>query len=241
VAATISVQNLSYSYRNRSVLRDLSWEIDPGFVGLLGPNGAGKSTLINCLVGLATPDSGIIQMAAGAASSRIGYVPQRAGLPGNMKVRDCIEYAGWLNGISGRSLPGAAQRVIDLLNLSQLADRRSRALSGGERQRVAIAAALCHGPSVLILDEPTVGLDPTQRLAVRRTIKQLSGIECVVIATHLIEDVEFLCETVGVLNLGGLRFTGTLNQLLERSSTQSREDAYGSAFEIAYDDLIRED
>ena len=233
---SIHVENVVFGYRKRPVLKRLSWDLGPGFVGLLGPNGAGKTTLINCLVGLTTPDSGSIEIAQGRAA--IGYVQQRSAAPGHMRVRDAIEYSAWLQGVPSAELADAASEAVSLLGLDDLARRRFRTLSGGERQRVVIAAAVSHRPSILVLDEPTVGLDPSHRLAVRRAIKGLTHLECVLISTHLIEDVEHLCSHVGVLADGQIRFSGTVSALLSRYSAREGETTFGSAFETAYEDLV---
>jgi ABC-2 type transport system ATP-binding protein len=242
------VDGVSFSHGRHHVLRELTWHIPPGITGLLGPNGAGKTTLIRCLVGLAEPDSGRVTLPTSRRDTRgrggpspIGYVPQRCSAPGNLRVRRVVEYAAWLQGVPARDVPLSAGRAMAMLGLQGLADRRFRTLSGGERQRVLIASGLAHGPSILVLDEPTVGLDPSHRLAVRRAIGRLDGLRGVLVSTHLLEDVEHLCDNVGILSDGRIRFAGSIAQLHERVSQlgkASGASAFGSEFEHAYEALV---
>ncbi|RLV54871.1 ABC transporter ATP-binding protein [Aeromicrobium phragmitis] len=229
------MENVTVSYRRRKALDDVSWSIGPGRVGLVGPNGAGKSTLIHCLVGLLRVRSGRIEFANSGAS--VGFVPQKPELPGQLRVRETIEYCAWLRGVPRKATGALADDVIESFALEEFATSKVRALSGGQRQRVAIAAAVAHRPEVLILDEPTAGLDPTQRLAVRRCIKELDSVDCVLIATHLVEDIEHLCSDVGVLNRGRLEFTGSVDELLARAPAADA-GVHGSAFEEAYDAIV---
>jgi len=230
---SILLDDVRFGYRGREVLHGVSWSVPTGFVGLLGPNGAGKTTLINLLVGLRSAQSGTVALSGGA----VGYVPQRAGAPGHMRVRDVIEYAAWLQGVPNGELGAACASVVALMGLDGFERRRFRTLSGGERQRVAIAAAVSHRPSLLVLDEPTAGLDPSHRLSVRRAIRGLEHLDCVLVSTHLLEDVEHLCDRVGVLADGQIRFTGSVDELLARAPDTAETD-YGSAFEAAYEQLV---
>lgn len=234
-APSISIENLSVSYRRKRALDNVSWDIGPGHVGLVGPNGAGKTTLIHSLVGLLRLTHGQITFAD--AKSSVGFVPQKPELPRQLRVREAIEYSAWLRGIRRGKTRAHAEAVIDSFNLTELSTSRIRELSGGQRQRVAIAAAVAHQPTVLILDEPTAGLDPSQRIAVRRCIKELDSVACVLIATHLVEDIEHLCSDVGVLNRGRLEFAGTVEELLARAPADVA-GAHGSAFEEAYDAIV---
>lgn len=160
-----------------------------------------------------------------------------------MKVLDIIEYCAWLNGVPGPACHARAGEAIELLSLGPLSDRRFGTLSGGERRRVMIAAGLAHRPRVLVLDEPTVGLDPGQRLAVRRAVASLQGVDTVLLATHLVEDVEHLCSNVGILHRGRITYSGTTSGLLEhvQSRADSAQAAFGSPFEQAYESLLEGD
>ncbi|WP_433388674.1 ABC transporter ATP-binding protein [Micromonospora sp. KLBMP9576] len=209
---------------------------------LLGPNGAGKTTLIKCVVGLARPDEGRVvidgrDVSDGkAAQALIGYVPQNPSLPGLAKVRDLVAYAAWLSGVDAARTDEAVRVALNKMQAWDLGSRRIRTLSGGQRQRVALATGIVHDPRIVILDEPTVGLDPGQRLKVREVIRQLGAERPVLLSTHLTEDVEHLADTVAVLAEGKIRYQGPLTGL---ATTRPRVDSRpGSPFECAYDDLI---
>lgn len=238
----VEVRNLSFSYRRRRALTDASWTIGPGVTALLGPNGAGKTTLIKCLVGLARPSRGQVIIdghdvsAGGSAQAMLGYVPQNPSLPGWAKVRDLVTYAAWLSGTPTARTDAAVDGALDRMQVSDLATRRIRTLSGGQRQRVALATGIVHDPRILILDEPTVGLDPGQRLKVRQVIQQFAVERPVVLSTHMTEDVEHLADSVGVLVDGRLQYQGPISQLTIPDSPDDGRP--GSSFERAYDDLI---
>ncbi|GAA4911643.1 ABC transporter ATP-binding protein [Streptomyces coeruleoprunus] len=246
----IVLEQVSFSYRRtrkKNVLEGASWTVDSGVTGLLGPNGAGKTTLLSLIVTLAAPQRGRILVGeydvarpADRAEARrlLGFVPQRFSLAGELTVADTVAYAAWVNGVPRRACADAAACALDHVDMGALASRAVRTLSGGERQRVGIAAALAHDPRVLVLDEPTVGLDPGQRLRAREVIARLGEDRTVVLSTHLVEDVAHLCGRVGVLAGGRIAFDGTfaaLEGLIEDSDGGSR---YGSPFERAYDALI---
>jgi len=212
---------------------------------LLGPNGAGKTTLLRCLVGLAVPECGEVVVgdeplgAGGQAWARVGYVPQHAALPPLVRVWDVVGYAGWLSGLDGTVLDARVQAALDSLQVADLAGRRVRTLSGGQRQRVALATGIVHDPSVLVLDEPTAGLDPGQRMRVRGIIKGLAADRPVLMSTHLTEDVEHVAGRVAILAGGKIRYQGPTDGLpLPVRPAGVSDDRLGSAFERAYDDLI---
>ncbi|MBC3186849.1 ATP-binding cassette domain-containing protein [Corynebacterium sp. zg-331] len=156
----MSIRGLSFHYRKVEVLCGLDWEIGSGVTVLLGPNGSGKSTLIKCLAGILPVQEGVITFAEG--DSCIGYVPQNPSLPALARVRDLLSYAAWLSGVPRGEIPRRVDAVVERLDLGELQRRRVRTLSGGERQRVAIGVGVINDPSLLLLDEPTVGLDPSQ-------------------------------------------------------------------------------
>lgn len=238
----VEVRDLSFSYARRRVLTGASLTVGPGVTALLGPNGAGKTTLIKCMVGLARPSQGQViidgrDVGDGrAAQELLGYVPQAPSLPGLARVRDLVAYAAWLSGVQVARADAAVNAALGRMQALDLASRRIRTLSGGQRQRVALATGIVHDPRILILDEPTVGLDPGQRLKVREVIQRFAVERPVLLSTHLTEDVEHLADSVGVLVNGKLQYQGPMSQLpIPETADDGRP---GSRFERAYDDLI---
>jgi ABC-2 type transport system ATP-binding protein len=224
----------------------VTWNIGHGITGLLGPNGAGKSTLLSLIVTLLRPNTGKLSIGnynlmtkAGRKSARrlLGYMPQQYSLPGAMRVHDCVAYASWVQGLAERECDAAAVRALEEVGLDAKSRDRIRTLSGGERQRLGLAAALAHNPAILILDEPTVGLDPVQRLRLREHIGHLGKERTVVIASHLLEDIEHLCHDLGVLYEGRVAFTGTPRDLSKLASADS-DHVPGTLLERAYDSLL---
>lgn len=208
----IRLAGISFHYRRNKVLRDLSWVVRPGVTGLIGENGAGKTTLLSVLVGLRKPHAGTVTL-GDTDTPRLGFVPQRFSVPGEMRVVDTVSYAAWLNNIPRTQAEAAALRALEAVDLADRARSRVRSLSGGQRQRLGVAAGLAHDPDVLVLDEPTVGLDPTQRVRVREVIAALGESRMVLLSTHVLEDVHHLCQRVGILAGGRIAFDGTVDEL----------------------------
>lgn len=248
VMMDIEFDRVWFAYRRKPALRDVSWSFGGGVTGLLGPNGAGKTTLLSVLTTMARPKSGSVWMnehdlatAAGRAAARplLGFVPQRFNLAPEMRVHATIAYAGWVNGLPDRACDQAADRALERAGLADKTRAWVRSLSGGQRQRMGIAAGLVHDPEVLVLDEPTVGLDPGQRLRVRELIAELGTQRSVVISSHMLDDISYLCHRVGVLARGKLVFTGGVDELTRLiGATEGDADSPGSSFERAYDRLV---
>lgn len=237
----ITLNDIGFAYRRRTALREVTWTIRPGVTGLLGPNGAGKTTLLSILIGSLSPKSGSVTFGNGGDRPRLGFVPQRFSLAGEMRVLDTVAYTAWVNGVPRRECDAAAKRAIELVGLTDKAHDRVRSLSGGQRQRLGFACGIAHDPSVLILDEPTVGLDPSQRLRVREVIAGIGDSRTVVLSTHLMEDIQHLCQRVGVLSDGKLVFDGTVAELsatMDTTSPSPPGGAFGSDFERGYDALL---
>ena len=217
----IAIENVSMTYPNgKQALRELDLELkSPSLVGLLGPNGAGKSTLMKLLVSALAPTAGTIladgqplEKAERQLKARLGYLPQDFGLFDELTVTQFLDYIAALKGLRG---PQAAIReVIRAVNLEEKARARIRTLSGGQRQRVGIAQALLGDPALLILDEPTVGLDPEERIHFRNLFSRTAQDRLVLLSTHIIEDVQSVCDQIVVINHGQIRFTGTPEQLI---------------------------
>ena len=218
----ISIQNVSMTYPSgKQALRDLSLDLgSPSLIGLLGPNGAGKSTLMKLLTAALLPTSGSILVdgqplakAERQLKARLGYLPQDFGLFDELTVTEFLDYMAALKGV--REAKAAIRRVIGAVNLEEKAKARLRTLSGGQRQRVGIAQALLGDPSLLILDEPTVGLDPEERIHFRNLFSRTAQERLVLLSTHIIEDVQSVCDRIVVLHQGQIVFTGTPEELIQ--------------------------
>jgi ABC-2 type transport system ATP-binding protein len=211
VLSAVRVAGVVAGYRRRRVLRGVDWDVRAGVTGLLGPNGSGKTTLLSVMVGLLRPVAGSVVIRD--AGVRFGFVPQRFSMAGGMRLVDAVSYTAWVSGVTRGECDSAARRALTAVDLVGKAGERIRTLSGGQRQRAGIAAGLVHEPDLLVLDEPTVGLDAEQRWRVRDLIAEIGRTRPVVLSTHLLDDVSYLCERVGVLAGGRLVFDGTVAEL----------------------------
>ncbi|WP_439674328.1 ATP-binding cassette domain-containing protein [Embleya sp. MST-111070] len=216
---TVRVSALRKRYGSRAVLAGLDLSLGVGVTGLLGPNGAGKTTLIRCLATTLAPDEGWIE-ALGLNPAvadertelrrRLGYLPQSPGFYPHFTAFDLVDYVAVLKDLTDRrERHREVRRVLDEVDLGDRADTKVRRLSGGMKQRLALAQALLGAPELVILDEPTVGLDPDQRMRFRSLVSRLGERLTVVLSTHQTEDVAALCERVIVLAAGRVVFTGT--------------------------------
>jgi ABC-2 type transport system ATP-binding protein len=206
-------------------LAGVSLELDTGITGLLGPNGAGKTTLLRILATVLAPDAGELRLFGrdprdgserAGIRRRLGYMPQEPGFHSRFSAFEFVDYVAILKELTDRRARHAeVRRVLRLVGLGDVAGRRVGALSGGMRRRVALAQALLGDPELLILDEPTAGLDPEQRLRFRDLISMLAEDRSVMISTHQTEDVAALCHRVIVLRDGSAAFTGTPAGLIE--------------------------
>ncbi len=228
----IEVEDLVQGYGRKRVLDGLSVHWPAGVVGLVGPNGAGKTTLLNTVATLVPPQAGTVRLAgvdtssaAGRRRARalVGYVPQAFGFPPRVTVRDFVAYVAWLKAVPAASIDAACDRALELVDLTGRAGQRLGSLSGGMLQRAGLAQALVNRPPVLILDEPTVGLDPEQRAHFRDLIGSLED-TCVVISTHLLEDVAATAGLVAVMAEGRIAFAGTLGELAARGGDDGASD-----------------
>lgn len=208
--AMIEVQNLTKRYRERSAIEGLSFSVNEGeLLGFLGPNGAGKSTTMKILTGFLPPSSGMAKVAGFdvfenplEVKRRIGYLPETPPLYPEMTVRGYLKFVASLKRLPGRGLKAEVDRVAGLTGVTEVMDRVIQNLSKGYKQRVGIAQALLGSPPVLILDEPTEGLDPSQRADVRTLIKGLAGKHTLILSTHILPEVTMTCEKVLIINQG---------------------------------------
>ncbi len=218
----IEAQNLTKDYGNFQALRDVSFEANRGEVlGFLGPNGAGKTTTMRILTGYMPPSSGTARVAgfdvfsdSMQARRRIGYVPENVPLYPEMSVYDYLAFAARLRNVQNRD--EAVDRVMDMVDIGERADTLIGKLSKGLRQRVGIAQALVHNPEVLIMDEPTIGLDPKQIIEIRNLIKSLGGEHTVLLSSHILPEVSQVCSRVLIINNGSIVAEDTPSRLSAR-------------------------
>jgi ABC-2 type transport system ATP-binding protein len=206
----IEVHELTKRYRDRVAVEHLDFSVDEGeILGFLGPNGAGKSTTMKILTGFLPPSEGTAKVAGFdvfehplEVKRRIGYLPETPPLYPEMTVAGYLKFVASLKGLPGRGVKAEVERAGGLTGLADVMGRVIQNLSKGYKQRVGIAQALLGSPPVLILDEPTEGLDPTQRAEVRGLIKSLTGKHTVILSTHVLPEVTMTCEKVLIINQG---------------------------------------
>ncbi|GAB7109377.1 ABC transporter ATP-binding protein [Streptomyces phaeofaciens JCM 4814] len=226
--ATVTATDLSLRFGGTRALDGVSLRLSRGVTGLLGPNGAGKTTLLRVLATAVPPDGGQFtalghdpRTSSGRLGLRrtLGYLPQTPGFHQDFTAFDFVDYVAILKELSDRTARHSeVRRVLDAVDLSDVRGKRLKRLSGGMRQRVALAAALVGDPGFLVLDEPTVGLDPEQRMRFRELIAQAGEGRTVLLSTHQTEDVAMLCHRVVVLAGGRVRFEGTPAELTARAA-----------------------
>jgi len=219
----VVVTDLSKRFARTQALDDITVRVGDGVTGLLGPNGAGKTTLLRIFATVLAPDAGEVQMLGLSPANqrerqeirrRLGYLPQDPGFQRGFSVFDFIDYVAILKEMTNRKQRrDEVRRVIELVDLTSVSGKRIKALSGGMKRRTALAAALLGDPDFLVLDEPTAGLDPEQRLRFRELVSLAGEGRAVVLSTHQTEDVAALCRDVVVLHQGRIQFQGSPNEL----------------------------
>lgn len=239
---SLHVSHLTKYYGQQKAVNDISFEIDKGeIVGFLGPNGAGKSTTMKIATGYLPPNSGTvlvdgIDVLDHSLKVRqiTGYLPEHNPLYLDMYVHEYLHFVGRVYGIPTQELKIRISEIIDLCGLAREQSKKIEELSKGYRQRVGIAQALIHDPSVLILDEPTSGLDPNQILEIRKLIKDISTNKTVIFSTHILQEVQALCDRVIVINLGEIVADDTVDNLL-------RSQAKSMAIIVDFSDEVNEE
>jgi len=219
----IQLEHLTRCYGNLVAVDDVSFTIGQGeVVGLLGHNGAGKTTIMKMLTGFLEPTSGIIRIDnqemgrdTRAIQSRIGYLPENCPLYPEMTVIDYLDYQASLHGLAADRRPRAIAQALHRTALAEKATRPIQTLSRGYRQRVGVAQAILHQPDIVILDEPTNGLDPTQILHMRELIRELAKTATVIVSTHILQEVQAVCDRVLILRSGRLVVDSRLDALQE--------------------------
>jgi ABC-2 type transport system ATP-binding protein len=228
----LSIRNLRKVYQDDKVaLQDFNWDLSNGVYGLLGPNGAGKSTLLEILSLNLMPTSGKIlwegwdiQKRPHAFRRIIGYLPQSYGFYAELKAVHMLGYLGRLSGLRGRELKQRLDEVLEIVGLTGVKKRKIKGFSGGMLQRLALAQSLIHSPRLLIVDEPTTGLDPGERVAFRNLLFDLGRTCIVLLSTHIVKDVEFSCHQMTVLYGGTQHFTGVPVDFIGRVGSRVYEE-----------------
>ena len=223
---SLQVQQLTKTYGPQKAVNNISFEVKKGeIVGFLGPNGAGKSTTLKIATSYLPPSSGTVKVggydvvAQPMAVKRItGYLPEHNPLYLDLFVHEYLNFVGRLYGLHGNKLKSRVAQIIELCGLTGEQNKKIENLSKGYRQRTGLAQALIHDPEVLILDEPTSGLDPNQLVEIRRLIREVSVNKTVIFSTHIMQEVEAICERVVVINKGEIVANEKLSHLLKRKS-----------------------
>ncbi len=213
----IEVQGITRLYGDFRAVSGVSFSVNEGeIVGILGPNGAGKTTTIRMVTGFLPPSGGRVTIGGRdlfeepqVARREIGYLPENVALYLEMRVREYLSYRGRLEGLSGSEAKQAVEAVLESCLLNDVAGQTIGTLSKGYRQRVGLAAAILHSPRVLVLDEPTVGLDPKQIVAIRELIRGLGKRHTILLSTHILPEVELLCDRVLIIDKGAIVAEGT--------------------------------
>lgn len=224
---TIDIKNLHFAYGQKPVLNDITVTIEPGLYGLLGKNGAGKSTLMKLMVGLLPVEAGEIQICQHTDPKEIrkivGYLPQNFDFYPEMKVKEALMYLGTLDNIKRSVLTHRIDELLALVNLDHDQHKKIKGLSGGMKRRLGIAQSLLNDPKVLIVDEPTAGLDPEERIRFRNLLSDLSAEKIVVFSTHIASDLESTAQRLGILDQGHFIYDGTVSDLLNEYSSGTYE------------------
>lgn len=217
----LSIKNVTKTYGKKCALNNFTLDFSAGVYGLLGPNGAGKSTLINIITGLVKPDNGAVFYSDESGSKlheKLGYLPQYQSFYKNYSAPEFLKYMCALKNYKPDNLKKYCGELLDLVNLSDVGNKKIGAFSGGMKQRLGIAQALIGKPSVLIFDEPTAGLDPKERVRFRNIISSLGSDRIVILATHIVSDISYIANEIILLNQGEIRDFGTEKEIIEKVS-----------------------
>lgn len=234
----LELHSISKNYKDKKALESVSLTLDNGIYGLLGPNGAGKSTLMNIITGNLRPESGTvcwmgeeIKTLGESYRSILGYAPQQQGLYNHFSGRRFLSYMAALKGIPKKEIPAEIQRVLTYVNLEEAANRPVGTYSGGMKQRILIAQAILGNPRLIVLDEPTAGLDPKERVRVRERIAALSGDKIILVSTHVVSDIEPIADEILLLKEGHLIARDSVPALCqEYGGVKNLEEVYMQIF-----------
>jgi ABC-type multidrug transport system ATPase subunit len=224
----LDIQHLTQDYgKGKIALQDLNLTLDNGIIGLLGPNGAGKSSLMRILATISQPTAGkvlwngvdIVNTPNGLRKE-MGYLPQSFGVYDNLTANEFLTYLAGLKGLSNQQAQQKIPMLLEMLNLTDVANKPLKGFSGGMKQRVGIAQALLNDPKLLIVDEPTVGLDPEERARFRDLLADMSKDRLIILSTHIVSDIESIADQIAIMRSGELLAYATPNQLLAQLNNQ---------------------
>lgn len=238
----IVIKNLSKNYGRKAALKNVSVTIHSVMYGLLGRNGAGKTSLMRILATLSVPSGGEVSMngipinETGKIREIVGYLSQNFSFYRNMSVYDAMDYLGLLSNLPDKIRKERIASLLEQVNLKENMRTKIKALSGGMKQRLGIAQALLHDPQILIVDEPTAGLDPEERIRFRNMLSEFAEDRIVILSTHISSDVETSCENIGVLDNGKMIWNGAAEELIK----QAEGKVYLISAEKKQDKIIRE-
>jgi ABC-2 type transport system ATP-binding protein len=227
----LDIQSLSHQYQSgknaKLAINALSLKVEPGILGLLGPNGAGKSSLMRILATITKPTAGKILWqgqdivkSPQALRNELGYLPQYFGVYDQLSGIEFLQYIASLKGLNQSKSNQVIDDLINKLNLTHAAHMPLKAYSGGMKQRIGIAQALLNDPKLLIIDEPTVGLDPHERANFRQLLTELAGDRCIIFSTHIVSDVESIADHIAIMNAGQLIQSDTPSSLLQKVASK---------------------
>lgn len=221
MAIEIDIKDLNKNFGKRQALSDVNLTIEQGMFGLLGPNGAGKTTLMKILSTLTKKSSGTVSVCGipiektKEVRTMTGYLPQDFSMYGNMSAYEALDYLAVLSGMSKGERREKVPEMLEKVNLLEQQKTKVKAMSGGMKRRLGIAQAIIHNPKVIIVDEPTAGLDPEERVRFRNLLCEIAKERIVILSTHIVGDIEATCEDIAVLNHGQIIFRGTVSELLK--------------------------
>lgn len=230
----IEVKSLDKKFDTIHAIRDLSFTVNRGEVlGFLGPNGAGKSTAMKMIAGFLEPSGGTASICGYDileqpihAKEKLGYLPEGAPSYGEMTVKNFLGFIADIRGLKGKEKRNQVDEIIAKINLDKVRDQTIETLSKGFKRRVGVAYSLLHDPEVLIMDEPTDGLDPNQKHEVRTLISEMAADKAIIISTHILEEVEAICTRAIIIAAGQILFDGTPAELLAKSSTKRMDEVF---------------
>lgn len=220
----ITIQNMNKFYGKKQALFDINLTIEQGMFGLLGRNGAGKTTLMKTIAALHKKKSGEVTVCgvpvekAKKIRAMTGYLPQDFSMYPNMRTDEALDYLGALSGIPAQERKKRVDLLLEKVNLTEHRRKKVKELSGGMKRRLGIAQALIHNPDVIIVDEPTAGLDPEERIRFRNLLCEIAEDRIVILSTHIVGDIESTCEKIAVMDEGRILWKGTVKELIQNAS-----------------------